>query len=254
MKDNICRFSSRADIYDKFRPKYPPALYDFLHEEAGISGASTVADIAAGTGLFTEGLRSWGCPLVVVEPNHAMRAFAYERLREYHHVQYFADDAEDLTLPVSSVDLFTVAQAFHWFDIERTKKSFLRVAKPHAKVALIWNRRNFLHDFEAAYEALIVKYAVDYEQCSQQNTSQADILQFFRPVVPIYKFFEHTTPLDFESLWGRTQSYSFLPDPSATTFETMKAELSALFDQYQYQGKVVLGYESRVFIGPLATD
>jgi hypothetical protein len=46
----------------------------------------------------------------------------------------------------------TVGTAFHWFDMEKTKQEFNRIARPHAWVVLVWNVRDIesplIHDYE----------------------------------------------------------------------------------------------------------
>ena len=43
MNENI--FNGIADIYDKYRPSYPHALFTYLCSEAGMNASTVVADI-----------------------------------------------------------------------------------------------------------------------------------------------------------------------------------------------------------------
>lgn len=47
------RFSNRVDAYVKYRPGYPAEAIDYLYKEAGLLPESEMADIGAGTGIFT---------------------------------------------------------------------------------------------------------------------------------------------------------------------------------------------------------
>ncbi len=252
MKKSIQRFSDRAEIYDRFRPQYPLELYNYLYAQSEITEVSGVADVAAGTGIFTQGLLSWNCPLLVIEPNAAMRLLAEKRLAHHPHVQFSGRSAEELELPGNlKIQLFTVAQAFHWFEPTKTKRSFLNVAAPSAKVALIWNTRSRRHAFEAAYENFIVSFAAEYERYNQHRVRSEQIREFFAPVVPIFKCFEHTDILDFNALWGRTQSYSFMPGPESSVFASMKRALERIFSIHQENGVVHLNYITRLYLGSL---
>jgi SAM-dependent methyltransferase len=50
--------------------------------------------------------------------------------------------AEDIPLPDNSVDSVLVAQAWHWFDLERAVKEVARVLRPGGRLGLIWNTRD----------------------------------------------------------------------------------------------------------------
>ncbi|HEX9736195.1 MAG TPA: SAM-dependent methyltransferase, partial [Thermoanaerobaculia bacterium] len=49
-------FSPQADAYARARPGYPPELVALLIELLGVEPGAAVADLGAGTGLFTEAL------------------------------------------------------------------------------------------------------------------------------------------------------------------------------------------------------
>ena len=74
--DNTSRFTGRADVYAKARPGYAAELIKKLSAWAELSPASTVADIGAGTGIFSAQLAAIGARVIAVEPNDDMRAEA----------------------------------------------------------------------------------------------------------------------------------------------------------------------------------
>ena len=62
----------------------------------------------------------------------------------------------------NSIDIITAGQAFHWFNLEKTKLEFQRILKPNGWVILIWNRRRkhtneFLKEYEFEYVKLPFK-------------------------------------------------------------------------------------------------
>ena len=71
-----------------------------------------------------------------------MRKMAEHSLKRYPHFQSIKATAENTTLKENSVDLVTVAQAFHWFDKEAFKIECQRILKQKANVALVWNSRD----------------------------------------------------------------------------------------------------------------
>lgn len=251
-QDSIKRFSYRAENYDRYRPNYPSALIGFLQTHVSLNPTHVIADIAAGTGIFTEQIADWGNTIYVVEPNMYMRHIALQRLSAHKSCIFMDGTAEATGLPDQSVDLIVSAQAFHWFDLVKTKKEFSRIGRAGIYVAVIWNLRNTDSAFEAGYEAFIRAYAEDYLNVSQRKMNTAEVLSFFAPNDPEYRIFEHVDYLTFEQLRGRTLSYSYMPDETSDTLPDVLASLTALFDTHQQDGKVRLSYKTRLFVGRLS--
>src|SRR5690606_9755039 len=248
-QDSVNRFSQRADLYDQFRPHYPEELATFLRERLGADIHYTVAEIAAGTGIFTEQIAKWGNTVFVVEPNRSMRRLARQRLSQFEKCIFLDGTAEETGLPDRSVDMVVSAQAFHWFDLTRTKAEFRRIGRDNLLVAVIWNLRNTHTPFEQAYETLIRTYGIDYLRVSQRRMDTEEVLSFFAPESPDYRIFEHEDLLTHKELSGRILSYSFMPDESVGVYGEMMEAITELFELYQEGGYVQLSYQSRLFIG-----
>src|SRR4051812_6350203 len=77
-----------------------------------------------------------------VEPNDDMRIVAEPTLKADSRFISVKATAENTTSNDNSLDLITVAQAFHWFDIEQFRLECQRILKQDAKVALVWNSRD----------------------------------------------------------------------------------------------------------------
>ncbi len=75
-----------------------------------------MADIGSGTGIFSHQLLERDLTVFGVEPNDDMRMMAEQSLNLYSRFKSIKATAENTTLKENSVDLVTVAQAFHWFD------------------------------------------------------------------------------------------------------------------------------------------
>lgn len=248
-KDSVSRFSHRAVLYDQFRPHYPPELVAFLREHLVPDSGQTVADIAAGTGIFTEQIAQWGNTLFVVEPNRSMSRLARRRLKGFKNCVFVNGTAESTGLPDQSIDLVVSAQAFHWFDLTKTKAEFKRIGRDNLLVAVVWNLRNTDSPFEQAYESLIYKYGVDYLSVSQRRMDTEEVLSFFAPDSPEYRIFEHADFLTLAQLRGRMLSYSFMPEETSPVYEEMLEAITVIFERYQQEGQVRLSYRTRLFIG-----
>lgn len=248
--DSKERFSNRVDSYVKFRPTYPVEALDYLDRTVGMSPRCTVADIGAGTGIFTELLLDRGIEVAAVEPNPAMREAAESWLGGRERVRFVAGSAEETGLPGDSVDIIVCAQAFHWFDRAAAQIEFRRVLKPGGKVVLIWNSRLTQGTpFLEGYEHLLRAYANDYKEVQHKNISPDVLALFFKEGSMKVARFSNRQEFDFEGLKGRLLSSSYAPLPGQPNHKPMMAELQQLFDRTETEGKVSFDYETEVFWG-----
>lgn len=252
VQDSTQRFSSRVENYVRYRPGYPSAVIDLLKDECGLSSASTVADVASGTGIFARLLLENGNPVFGVEPNAGMRRAGEEFLRAYPRFISLVGTAEATTLDDHSVDFVTVAQAAHWFDREKARREFIRVCRPGGWTVLLWNeRRTGSTPFLRAYEQLLVEYGTDYQEVRSERTTQ-QIETFFAPSRFQFRSFEYQQEFDYPALEGRLLSSSYTPQPGATKFAPMLQDLRRIFDAHQVDGRVAFEYDTRVYYGQLA--
>jgi len=207
------RFSDRVENYIKYRPGYPEGVMDFLKAEVGFRSGHDVADIGAGTGIFSALLLEAGLHVHALEPNREMRQAAERRFRGTNYYRSLEGTAESTGLADHSVDWITAAQAFHWFQIEDAKREFRRILRPEGRVVLVWNeRREKGNPFSEAYEALLCDYANDYREVSAKSTLALDAFKtFFIPST--YGTFACTNSqvFDREGLVGRALSSSYAP-------------------------------------------
>jgi SAM-dependent methyltransferase len=174
------RFSNRVTDYVRYRPGYPSALIDLLRSECGLRPDHAVADIGSGTGLLSKLFLENGNRVFGIEPNEEMRRAGEECLAAYKNFSSVRGSSEATTLPDSSFDFITAAQAFHWFEPTATRREFLRILKPHGWVVVIWNDRRISETaFGRAYEDLLVRYGTDYARVKEAYPELQDMKKFF---------------------------------------------------------------------------
>jgi len=251
--DSTARFGNRVDDYVRYRPDYPPALLEWLRHEHGVDSTWRVADIGAGTGISAKMFLDAGHRVTAVEPNAPMRAAAERRLRAYPAFDAVDGVADATGLPDASVDLVTVAQAFHWFDAEAARREFARILRPRGLVAVWWNSRRLTGTpFLEAYEALLRKYGTDYAGVAARYADDATMRRWFGAGFRGSARFEHVQTLDFEALRGRLLSSSYAPPVGHPQHEPMLRALCELFDNGTVQGTASLDYDTRIFVGSLS--
>ncbi|MBS4099045.1 MAG: class I SAM-dependent methyltransferase [Sulfuricella sp.] len=117
-------FSTVAGNYASFRPTYPAALFDWLAQLA--SGKQLAWDCAAGSGQASLDLAARFAAVIATDASLAQIGAA----PQHPQISYRVAPAEASGLDDASVDLITVAQALHWFDLEQFYAEARRVLKP----------------------------------------------------------------------------------------------------------------------------
>ena len=128
-KDHFSGFSSD---YHSYRPRYPDVLFSWL---ASISVQHDRAwDCATGTGQAAIGLVNHFAEIIASDASETQVASA----EKHDSVRYFQAKAEESGIETESVDLVTVAQAIHWFDLNAFQAEVERVLRPGGVVA-VWS-------------------------------------------------------------------------------------------------------------------
>lgn len=122
-------FSRQAPQYRRYRPGYPDALFTWL---AGLTAEHQLAwDCATGSGQAAVGLAPFFAGVVATDAADSQ----IQHAEACANVEYRTEAAEAVSLAAGSVDLITVAQALHWFDLERFYAQVRRVLKPGGVIA-----------------------------------------------------------------------------------------------------------------------
>jgi SAM-dependent methyltransferase len=252
VSNSTSRFSDRVENYIRYRPGYPPEVLRTLRSECGLTPEHTVADIASGTGIWTRVLLENGNRVFGIEPNREMRQAGERLLAQFPRFTSIAGTAEATSLPGSSIDLVTAAQAAHWFERKPARQEFIRILKPGGWLALIWNERltdstPFLRD----YESLLQTYGTDYHEVRHQHTRQ-EVHEFFDPVGFHEKQFANSQQFDYAGLEGRLLSSSYSPGPGHPRHEAMIKELRRIFEAHARRGEVAFDYLTRLYYSKLS--
>jgi len=251
--DPILRFSGRVDNYVKYRPRYPRQVIETLQEECGLASSSVIADIGSGAGALTELLLQNGNQVFAVEPNREMREAAERLLGKYSGFRSIEGRSEATALDEQSVDFVVVGQAFHWFDLQVTRREFLRILKPLGWAMVVWNEREFqTTPFLMAYDQLLQRYAPDYAREKHKSVYDTALADFYGAGGFTERTFCYHQEMDFAGVKGRLQSSSYTPEPCHPNHEPMMAELLKIYQAHEVDGRVTFRYITRMYYGRLA--
>jgi SAM-dependent methyltransferase len=226
-------FAQSAEAYEIGRPGYPAAALEPLRLSTGLD----VLDLAAGTGKLTRALAATGASVIAVEPVAEMRAALPDSVRALDGT------AEEIPAGDGSVDLVTVAQAFHWFDGDAALAEIHRVLRPGGRLALLWNRRIEEAAVNVAIEELVEPYRCgtpthrgDAWRAAFERTS------LFGPLE------EHVFPneqvLDEDGLAARICSISFI----ACLPQLERVRVLARARELIARGPVTIPYRTQVLV------
>lgn len=164
--DNAATFTQSGQQYARFRPAYPAELYTYLASAVDRHGLAW--DCSTGSGQAAVGLAPHFEQIIATDSSAEQIAHA----SLHDKVTYRIMSAEAADIADASVDLVTVAQALHWFDLDRFYAEVTRVLKPGGAIAA-W-----------AYDRLHITPEID-------NIIEKTMLE------PIYSFWSHGNHLIF---------------------------------------------------------
>jgi len=250
LTNTTTRFTSRVADYIKYRPHYPLEILDLLGETCGLTPESIIADIGSGTGILARLFLENGNPVIGVEPNKEMREAGEAYLAEFGRFTSMNGTAESSLVPTRAMDFVLAGQAFHWFDREKTRKEFIRILKPEGVAILVWNdRRINSTPFLREYEALLQKYAVDYQEINHKNIQDKAVFEAFFGGQFFEASFDIAQRFDFTGLIGRLNSSSYAPPQDHASYQPMVQRAKEIFAAHQHNGEIIFEYDTRVYYG-----
>ena len=239
-------FSKQAAGYAKFRPRYPPELFDYL---GFIAPSHELAwDCGTGNGQAAIGLASVFDRVIATDASEKQIANA----QSHKIVEYRVAPAENSGIGSRTIDLIMVAQALHWFDLDRFYAEMRRVLKPDGILAA--SAYNLLH-IEPAIDEVVNRYYYEvvgaFWPPERKLVEQFGDLPFpFQEIIP--PKFEMTAQWNLDHLLGYLQTWSstqrFIAAKGSDPLEQIMDELRAAWGDSQQTRNVTWPLVLRVGI------
>jgi SAM-dependent methyltransferase len=139
-------FSGHAACYQQFRPNYPDALFTFL---ASLCPVHELAwDCATGNGQAAVALAPHFDRVIGTDAS----AQQIDQAEPHPKVEYLVAPADKMPIDDGVVDLVTVAQALHWFDVKGFYAEVSRALK-NGGVLAVWCYQ--LHKISPEIDAVV---------------------------------------------------------------------------------------------------
>ncbi len=197
-------FSTASTAYQRYRPGYPAALFEHLVQM--VPERQCAWDCATGSGQSAIALAAFFETVIATDASEAQIAKATPQ----HNVKYMVSSAERSGLSANSLDLITVAQALHWFDLKAFSDEAERVLKPGGVLA-VWTYN--LLQVNAEIDALVKElyralsaYWPPERAMVEQGYSQ---ISFPFPEITVPTF-SMSAEWELEQLTGYLQTWSAL--------------------------------------------
>jgi SAM-dependent methyltransferase len=237
-------FSKQAADYAKFRPRYPQELFGYL---GSIAPSRQLAwDCGTGNGQAAVGLASVFDRVIATDASEKQIANAQPRER----VGYRVAPAESSCIQSATVDLIMVAQALHWFDLDRFYAEARRVLKPGGVLAA------------SAYNLLTIQPEIDevvnryyYEVVGPFWPPERELVEQFAELpFPLHQIdapkFEMTAHWNLDHLIGYLRTWSstqlFIAAKGSDPLELIADQLSNVWGDAHQTRKVIWPLTLRV--------
>ena len=117
------RFTGLAEIYARCRPGYPAGAIDYIMSRCDLKPGDRMVDVGCGTGISSRLFAQRGLCVLGLEPNQEMldQAMRESPPPSDGPLSYQCRSAEDTGAPDGRFDVVLAAQAFHWFNVEKTR-------------------------------------------------------------------------------------------------------------------------------------
>lgn len=127
-------FDQAADLYQRARPEYPPALIERLLSVTRVPTGARLLEIGPATGKATAPMARLGFQMTCLEPGPALAAAARRHLSGLD-VQVIETRFEDWAGPAEDFDLAFAATSWHWIDPGVRYQKAAQVLRPDGHLA-----------------------------------------------------------------------------------------------------------------------
>ncbi len=125
----IKHFADQPNNYLRFRPSYPKQLFEYL--STLVNKHELAWDAGTGNGQVAVDLSHYFHEVIATDISQEQLNVAISA----KNIHYICCPSEHTTLKNNSVDLITISQALHWFNLDKFYQEVKRVGKPEGIIS-----------------------------------------------------------------------------------------------------------------------
>ena len=239
-------FDTIPEQFDRYRPRYSPALFSDLIEYAGIGPGKAVLELGPGTGQATEPILKTGCDYHGIELGEHLYAFMKNKFASYENFHLVNDDFITHDFQDQKFDVIYSAATIQWIPEEIAFSKTFALLKPGGTLAMMLTKGDYRRPNEALYQRIQEVYAAYFKP---ETAYQHRSFHYGNAVNYGYTGFETRTypgeriltADEYAAFCGTHCDHLVIPEPyKAKFFEGLKAAVREAGDRIVFQDTYVL--------------
>lgn len=156
-------FDTIPEQFDRWRPRYSPALFDHLIQAAGIAPGKTVLELGPGTGQATEPILDTGCDYHAIELGEHLCAFMRDKFggRANFHIENGDFITHDFG--ARRFDMIYSAATIQWIPEDVAFSKTFALLKPGGTLAMMLTSGDYKTPNPALYAEIQKLYDLYYK-------------------------------------------------------------------------------------------
>ncbi len=173
-------FDTIPEQFDRYRPRYSPALFSDLIAYAEIGPGKTVLELGPGTGQATDPILNSGCDYHAIELGEHLFQFMNRKYGSRPNFHIVNDDFITHDFESQQFDLIYSAATIQWIPEEIAFTKTLDLLKPGGTLAMMLTKGDYRTPNEALYQKIQEVYSkyfhpeTEYAHGSFSYTSAPD--------------------------------------------------------------------------------
>ena len=152
-------FDTIPEQFDRYRPRYSPALFSDLIAYAGIGPGKSVLELGPGTGQATDPILDTGCDYHAIELGGRLTEMMRKKYGRRSNFSIVNDDFIPHDFGGRTFDLIYSAAAIQWIPEEIAFSKTFSLLRPGGALAMMLTRSDYRTPNEKLYQQIQQVYA-----------------------------------------------------------------------------------------------